>query len=97
MGIVIIHPSIHPPTALHSLTFRPSLPLPDWMASIRLLCRHVSFSMDLYTTGLNFWTGPKTEEDRAPGVKPPPSVTVTEASCLASVVTRTAFTLSLLF
>lgn len=63
----VFHPSIHVSTKCIRPTFlRPSLPLPVWMASIRLPCRDVSFSTLLQTTGLNFLTGPKTEPSGAP-------------------------------
>lgn len=36
-----------------------SLPPAEWMASIKALCRDVSFGAGLWTTGLNFFFGPK--------------------------------------
>lgn len=62
-----VHPSLH--VSMNHPTFlSPSLPLLVWIASIRLLCRDVSFSTLLQTTGLNFLTGPKTETGSAPEI-----------------------------
>lgn len=64
-----VHPSLH--VSMNHPTFlSPSLPLLVWIASIRLLCRDVSFSTLLQTTGLNFLTGPKTETASAPEITP---------------------------
>lgn len=65
----VSHPCMDPP--IRPTFLSPSLPLPVWIASIRLLCRDVSFSTLLQTTGLNFLTGPKTETGRAPEVTLP--------------------------
>lgn len=62
-----------------------SLPPPVWIASIRLLCRDVSFSTDLQITGLNVLTGPNTVTGRGPGTIPL-SAAVTEGSGFASGV-----------
>lgn len=59
----VFPPSMYPPICPTFLS--PSLPLPVWIASIKLVCRDVSFSTLLQTTGLNFLTGPKTETGRA--------------------------------
>lgn len=63
----------------------PSLPLPVWIASIRLLCRDVSLSTLLQTTGLNFLTGPKTETGRAPELTLP-SVSVNEVWAFPGII-----------
>lgn len=66
-----------------------SLPPPVWIASIRLLCRDVSFSTDLEITGLNFLTGPNSVTSGGSGVTPL-SDTVTEDCGFASGVTWVA-------
>lgn len=86
-----IHPFIHPlipPTFLS-----PSLPLPFWIASIRLLCRDVSFSTLLQTTGLNFFTGPKTEAGGTAEVTSLPSVSVSKVWAFP-LITRLVFVLA---
>lgn len=57
-GPLVLLPS--PACPLAMLTLRsPSFPPAAWMASISTLCRHVSFGTGLWTTGLNFFFGPK--------------------------------------
>lgn len=45
-----------------------SLPPAEWMASMRALCRDVSLGAGLWTTGLNFFFGPKMLGDDGPSV-----------------------------
>lgn len=48
-----------PLSGLCSVFRSQSLPPAEWMASIRALCREVSLGAGLWTTGLNFFFGPK--------------------------------------
>lgn len=95
---IYVRSSISPlPIHINLTFFSLSLPPPVWIASIRLLCRDVSFSTDLQITGLNFLTGPNTETGRDPGTTPL-SDTVTEDSDFASDVRWwVAFTVFLVF
>ena len=72
----VFHLSMYP--SIRPTFLSPSLPLPVWIASIRLLCRDVSLSTLLQTTGLNFLTGPKSEFGKASELTLP-SLSVNEA------------------
>lgn len=52
------------PLTLRSLSFPPA----EWMASIRALCSDVSFGAGLWTTGRNFFFGPKMLDGSVPSV-----------------------------
>lgn len=62
-------PHVGPLLTLRSLSFPPA----EWMASIRALCSDVSFGAGLWTTGRNFFFGPKMLGGRVPSGSCPPA------------------------
>lgn len=58
-----------PPSDVCSAILRSrSFPPAEWMASMRALCSDVSFGAGLWTTGRNFFFGPKMLDGSVPSV-----------------------------